>query len=71
MSDLHGMEWAELCQEAQRLQARVEALEGEKKITDRAFIAWFLQLPIHTQHKMLQGLFDQLKCKPAATEQGK
>ena len=27
MIDLHGMEWAELCQEAQRLQARVEALE--------------------------------------------
>ena len=28
MSDLHGMEWAELCQEAQRLQARIETLEG-------------------------------------------
>ena len=34
MSDLHGMEWAELCQEAQRLQARVEALEGELLLMD-------------------------------------
>lgn len=37
MSDLHGMEWAELCQEAQRLRARVEALQLRAKTYEEGY----------------------------------